>query len=116
MEANFHLVVSIIQKHPSDHIHILDLIQTGNSALFTAVQAFADSDAENFSAFAAPFIENAILHAVTTRNCSPQNKPPAARTGCYPNDPAIRHDLATDFRYPSRRRRASSPIRTDRPN
>jgi len=69
LEANLALVVSIAQKHASGHIHILDLIQTGNAALLTAVRAFADSNSEDFSAFAAPFIENAILHAVTTRNC-----------------------------------------------
>lgn len=63
------LVVSIAHRHPSDHIHILDLIQMGNVALLQAGSAFADSNAENFSAYAAPFIENAILHAVTTRNC-----------------------------------------------
>ncbi len=69
LEANLALVVSIIEKHPSDRIHILDLIMTGNDALFTAARAFADTNGEGFSAFAAPFIENAILHAVTTQNC-----------------------------------------------
>jgi DNA-directed RNA polymerase specialized sigma subunit len=34
-----------------------------------AVRAFAGSNGENFSAFAAPWIEGAIVHAVTTRNC-----------------------------------------------
>jgi len=63
VEANLALVVSIAQQHPSDHIHILDLIQTGNIALFTAVQAFADCTAVNFSAFAAPLIESAITKA-----------------------------------------------------
>jgi DNA-directed RNA polymerase sigma subunit (sigma70/sigma32) len=63
VESALHLVVSIAQKHPSDHIHILDLIQTGNIALLTAVQAFADSTAVNFSAFAAPLIERAITKA-----------------------------------------------------
>jgi DNA-directed RNA polymerase sigma subunit (sigma70/sigma32) len=69
VEPVLSLVVSIAQKHPSDHIHILDLIQTGNNALMTAVRAFADSDADDFSAFATPFIERAIVHAVTSRNC-----------------------------------------------
>jgi len=69
VEANLALVVSIVEKHPCDHVHILDLIQTGNAALMTAVQAFADSNVENFSAFAAPYIERAVDHAVTTRNC-----------------------------------------------
>jgi len=69
VEANLALVVLIGQKHPSDHLHILDLIMTGNNALLTAARAFADSGAENFSAFATPFVENAIMHAVTTQNC-----------------------------------------------
>ena len=65
------LVVSIAQRHPSDHIHILDLIQTGNAALFPAVRSVVDSNAENKNllAYAAPFLEDAIVHAVTTRNC-----------------------------------------------
>lgn len=57
------LVVSIAQRHPSDHVHILDLIQIGNQALFAAARAFPDSNADNFSIYAEPFIENAILHA-----------------------------------------------------
>ena len=60
------LVVSIAQRHSSDRIHVLDLIQTGNQALFTAARAFPDSNADNFSNYAEPFIENAILHAADT--------------------------------------------------
>jgi RNA polymerase primary sigma factor len=55
------LVVSIAQRNPSDHIHILDLIQTGNVALMTAARTFADSNADNFSAYATLFIEDAIV-------------------------------------------------------
>src|ERR1700733_13041415 len=69
LERTLSLVVDIVQKHPSDRIHMLDLIPLGNSALFNALRAFEDSDSDDFSAFAAPFIENAILHAVTTPNC-----------------------------------------------
>src|SRR5258708_6350171 len=64
VEANLALVVAIAQKHPSDHIHILDLIIKGNDALILAVRAFADSGADNFSTYAAPFIEGAIAQAV----------------------------------------------------
>ena len=60
------LVVSIAQRHPSDHVHILDLIQTGNQALLTAVRTFPDSNADNFSVYAEPFIENAILSGTKT--------------------------------------------------
>jgi DNA-directed RNA polymerase sigma subunit (sigma70/sigma32) len=66
VEANLALVVQIAQQHPSEHVHILDLIQMGNQALLAAVQAFANSDAEDFSALAARFIERAIEHAVVT--------------------------------------------------
>jgi RNA polymerase primary sigma factor len=66
VEANLALVVSIVEKHPSDHIHILDLIIRGNDALMIAVRAFADSDADSFPAFAATYIERAIEHAVET--------------------------------------------------
>jgi DNA-directed RNA polymerase sigma subunit (sigma70/sigma32) len=69
VEPNLALVVSVAQKHPSDHIRLLDVIITGNDALMTAVRAFADSNADNFSALAAPYVEGAIHHVVTTRDC-----------------------------------------------
>jgi len=69
VEVNLAVVVSIAKTHPSDHIHILDLIQIGNEALFSAMRAFADSDADNFTEYARPFIENAIAHAVATPSC-----------------------------------------------
>jgi DNA-directed RNA polymerase sigma subunit (sigma70/sigma32) len=70
VEANLALFVQIAQQHPSEHVHILDLIQMGNQALLAAVQAFANSDAEDFSALAARFIERAIEHAaVTAQRC-----------------------------------------------
>jgi RNA polymerase primary sigma factor len=55
LEANLALVVAIARKHPSDRIHILDLIIIGNNALMQAVRAFA-----------ALYIERAIEHAVLT--------------------------------------------------
>ena len=70
VEANLALVVQIAEQHPSEHVHILDLIPVGNQALLAAVLAFANSDAEDFSAFTARFIERAIEHAVVTaQNC-----------------------------------------------
>lgn len=66
VEANLTLVVAIARKHPSDRIHILELIIVGNDALMQAVRAFPDSNADNFSAFAALYIERAIEHAVVT--------------------------------------------------
>jgi RNA polymerase primary sigma factor len=68
-ERALSLVVEIVRQHPSDRVHILDMIQTGDYALITALRVFPDSGAENFRAFAHPFIENAIVHAVTTADC-----------------------------------------------
>lgn len=64
VEANLALVVSIAQKYPSDRIHLLDLIQKGNDALLLSARAFASSNAQDFSAYAAPHIEHAIAQAV----------------------------------------------------
>jgi RNA polymerase primary sigma factor len=66
VEANLALVVAIAKKHPSDRVHILDLIMVGNDALMQAVRAFADRGAGNFSAFAERYIEGAVEHAVVT--------------------------------------------------
>jgi RNA polymerase primary sigma factor len=52
LEANLAMVVKVARNHPSERIHILDLIITGNYALMTALHAFAASDSGNFSAFA----------------------------------------------------------------
>jgi len=68
VEANLALVVAIAGKHPSDRIHILDLIMVGNDALMQAVRVFADRGVDNFSAFAAVYIEGAVEHAVVTTN------------------------------------------------
>jgi RNA polymerase primary sigma factor len=43
VEANLALVVAIVEKHPSDHIHILDLIVNCNGALFPAIRAVITS-------------------------------------------------------------------------
>jgi RNA polymerase primary sigma factor len=70
VEANLALVVDIAKKHPSDRVHILDLIIVGNVALMQAVRVFADRGAGNFSSFAAVYIERAIEHAaITSQNC-----------------------------------------------
>lgn len=66
LESQLMLVVEIVKRHQSDRVHVLDLIQIGNNALFRAMRAFIESDAQGFAAFAEPFIENAIAHAVAT--------------------------------------------------
>jgi RNA polymerase primary sigma factor len=70
VEANLALMVAIVEKHPSDRVHIFDLIVTGNHALLQAVHAFAERGSDNFFAFAEPFIDRAVEHAVvTSRDC-----------------------------------------------
>lgn len=66
VESGLLLVVEIARKHPSDRIHILDLVQIGNQALLSAVRAFVDSNAQDLATFATPYIENAIAHRVAT--------------------------------------------------
>jgi DNA-directed RNA polymerase sigma subunit (sigma70/sigma32) len=61
------LVVAIAQRHPTDRIHILDLIRAGIDALINAARAFADSTVDNLADFATPFIERAIEHAVESK-------------------------------------------------
>ncbi len=65
VEANLGLVVSIAERHRSNGVvHILDLIQEGNSALLAAVNAFTGSSGGGFSAHAATYIEQAIAKAI----------------------------------------------------
>ncbi len=69
MEANLALVVTVAQRHSNGRVHILDLIETGNNALMTALKAFADSNSHDFSAYVEPLIEKAVLHRITTQDC-----------------------------------------------
>ena len=64
VEANLAMVLAIVQRHPSDKLHILDLIEKGNDVLIKSVDAFAESSVASFSVFAAPDIERAIRDAV----------------------------------------------------
>ena len=60
LEANLQLVVTIAERFPHQQLHILDLIQAGNSGLLTAIQTIRDHPADNFPGYATPFIESAI--------------------------------------------------------
>jgi len=71
IEANLHVVVSVAERYKNDRIHTLDLIQRGNEGLLEALQTFADSQQDNFSAHAMPFIERAIAQAVTKEHPAP---------------------------------------------
>jgi RNA polymerase primary sigma factor len=60
VEANLQLVVSIAERHRDSGVHILDLIQKGNEGLLLALETFADSSSDSFSAHAAICIDCAI--------------------------------------------------------
>ncbi len=65
IEANLGLVVSIAERHRFNGVvHILDLIQEGNSALLRAVNTFIGSPSGGSSAHAAAYIEQAIAKAI----------------------------------------------------
>jgi RNA polymerase primary sigma factor len=64
LEANLHLVVSIAERYPNNGIHILDLIDSGNTGLLAALQNFGESSDDNFRAHATPHIEHAIAERI----------------------------------------------------
>ena len=70
LEANLLLVVSIAERYGKDRIHVLDLIQEENTALLRALQSFRDSSEDSFSVHAAPFIERAIVEAISASGSS----------------------------------------------
>ena len=63
VEANLTLVVEIAKRYQNERIHVLDLIQEGNTALFHALKTFRDSGEQSFSAYAAAHVERAIAQA-----------------------------------------------------
>jgi RNA polymerase primary sigma factor len=65
IEANLSLVVPIAERHSSAGIQLLDLIQHGNKGLLLAVETFTGSSSDNFSAYAATCIEDAVLRAIS---------------------------------------------------
>ncbi len=64
VEANLHLVVSIAERYPDKSIHILDLIECGNTGLLAALQNFGEGSGDNFPAHATPYIEHAIADRI----------------------------------------------------
>jgi len=75
LEANLHLVVSIAKRNRNEQIHFLDLIVKGNDGLMGALQAFAESGEDSFSAYATACIERAV--AETLASPDPIGIPPA---------------------------------------
>ena len=64
VEANLQLVVSIAERHRDSGVHILDLIQKGNEGLLLALETFAASSSDRFSAHAAACVDYAIANHV----------------------------------------------------
>lgn len=65
LEVNLILVVSIAERYRSaSPLHVLDLIQEGNTGLLFAFDTFTGDSSESFSTHAATYIEKAISKAI----------------------------------------------------
>jgi RNA polymerase primary sigma factor len=63
IETNLYLVVPIAERHSSQGISTLELIQEGNLGLMHAIKSFSGND-KTFVSYAAGCIEDAITKAI----------------------------------------------------
>jgi len=68
LESTLHLVLPIAEQHTSSGLPMLDLIQEGNIGLMRALDNFGGNHLDDFSLFAAPYIENSISEAIARPN------------------------------------------------
>ena len=64
LESTLHLVLPIAEQHTSSGLSMLDLIQEGNIGLMRALDIFRGDRLDDFSSFAAAYIENSISEAI----------------------------------------------------
>ena len=64
MEAHLAMVVSIAQRYANRGVDVLDLIQTGNTALLLALKKFEEDPKTSFAVHAAACAEAAIASAI----------------------------------------------------